>query len=84
MPDITISGYIGENEKQYLESIATMKKGHAARFQDLRFDVEIRSWDKLMTNPLIQNFVARTKSLDDRLRQKVFEITFPVFSKALK
>ena len=84
MPNITILGYIGENEKQYLESIATMKKTHAGQFQDLRINVEIQSWDKLMDNPLIQNFVARTKELDDRLRQKVFEITFPVFSKALK
>lgn len=84
MPNVSVTGYIGGNEKQYLDSIAAMKKAHAGRFQDLRIKTEIQSWDKLITNPLIQNFVARTKELDDQLRQKVFEITFPVFSKALK
>jgi DNA repair exonuclease SbcCD nuclease subunit len=84
MPNISVTGYIGENEKQYLDSIAAMKERHAGRFQDLRVNVKIESWDKLITNPLIRNFVARTKELDDQLRQKVFEITFPVFSKAMK
>ncbi|MGD9379868.1 MAG: metallophosphoesterase family protein [candidate division WOR-3 bacterium] len=84
MPNILVAGYVGENEKQYLDSIAVMKESHASRFQDLRISVKIESWDKLITNPLIQNFIARTRELDDQLRQKVFEITFPVFSKALK
>ena len=47
-------------------------------------NVEVESWDKLMTNPMVQRFAAATKGLDDEVRMKVFEITFPIFSKSLK
>ena len=84
MPNITVTGYVGEKEKQYLDLLSDIQQGHAGRFPELRINAEIQSWDKLMTNPLIRNFVARTEGLADELRLKVFEITFPIFSKALK
>jgi DNA repair exonuclease SbcCD nuclease subunit len=84
MPGITVTGYIGENEKEFLDLLSGVQKSHADQFPDLRINAEIQSWDKLMMNPLVQNFVARTEALDDELRLKVFEITFPIFSKALK
>lgn len=84
MPSITVTGYIGEKEKKYLDMLSGIQQNHADRFLDLRINAEVQSWDKLMTNPLIQNFVARTEGLNDVLRLKVFEITFPIFSKALK
>lgn len=84
MPNIAVAGYIGEKEKEYLDLLSDIQQSHAGKFPDLRINAEIQSWDKLMTNPLIQNFVARTEGLGDELRLKVFEITFPIFSKALK
>ena len=84
MPNITVTGYIGEKEKEYLKLLSDLQQTHAERSPDLRLNAEIQSWDKLMTNPLIQNFVARTEGLADELRLKIFEITFPIFNKALK
>jgi len=84
MPIIAVTGYIGENEKKYLELLSTMQERYAGKFEDLRMDVEVQSWDKLMVNPLVRNFVAKTENLNDELRLKVFEIAFPVFSKVLK
>jgi DNA repair exonuclease SbcCD nuclease subunit len=84
MPSVTVTGYVGENEKEYLDLLSGIQKRHANRFQDLRINTDIQSWGTLMTNPLIQSFVARTGGLGDELRLKVFEITFPIFSKALK
>jgi DNA repair exonuclease SbcCD nuclease subunit len=84
MPSITVTGYIGEKEKKYLDTLSGIQQNHAGRFPDLRINTKVQSWDKLMTNPLIQNFVARTEGLNDVLRLKVFEITFPIFSKVLK
>jgi hypothetical protein len=84
MPNVTVTGYIGEKEKEYLDLLSDIKKNNTGRFADLRINAEIQSWDKLMANPLVQNFVARTEGLDDELRLKVFEITFPIFNKALK
>lgn len=84
MPNITVRGYIGEKEKEYLDQLSGIEKSNADRFPNLRINAEIQSWDKLMMNPLVRNFVARTEELEDELRLKVFEITFPVFSKVLK
>jgi hypothetical protein len=84
MPNITVTGYIGEKEKEYLKLLSDLEQTHADRFPDLRLNAEIQSWDKLMSNPLIQNFVARTEGLADELRLKIFEITFPIFNRALK
>jgi DNA repair exonuclease SbcCD nuclease subunit len=84
MPNITVSGYIGEGEKEFLNLLAGIQKSHVNRFPDFRMSTGIQSWDKLMTNPLIQNFVKRTEGLGDELRLKVFEITFPIFSRLLR
>jgi DNA repair exonuclease SbcCD nuclease subunit len=84
MPNITVTGYIGEQEKKYLDLLSGIQQSYAGRFPELRINAEIQSWDKLMSNPLIQNFVHRTEGLGDELRLKIFEITFPIFSKALK
>ena len=84
MPNILVAGYIGGEEKGFLDQVTALQKGHAGKFEDLRINTHIQSWDRLMANPLVQNFVAKTAGLNDELRLKVFEITFPVFSKALK
>lgn len=84
MPNILVAGYVGGEEKGFLDQLAAMQNTHAVKFEDLRINAEIQSWDKLMTNPLIQNFVTRTAGFDDELRLKIFEVAFPVFSKVLK
>ena len=84
MPNIKVRGYISEKEKEYLDLLSGIEKGSRSRFPEIRINAEIQSWDKLLTNPLVQRFAAATGGLDDELRMKVFEITFPIFSKALK
>ena len=84
MPIVTVAGYIGGEEKRYLAVLSSMQESCKGRFEDFRMNVDVQSWDKLIANPLIQKFVAKTGGLRDELRLKIFEIAFPVFSKALK
>jgi len=84
MPHVTVKGYITEKEKEYLNALTSIQQKYGARFQNLRFDRDIQSWDRVILNPMVQSFVAKTAGLDDRLRMKVFEICLPIFSKVLK
>ena len=84
MPQITVRGFIGEKEKKFLDALIEIKKKHAAKFGDLRILPEIQSWDMVIANPLIRTFIAKTADLKDEVRMKVFEITFPIFSRVLK
>jgi DNA repair exonuclease SbcCD nuclease subunit len=84
MPHVIVKGYIAENEKEYLDALSSMQQKYEPRFHMLRFDTEIQSWDRVLVNPMVQNFVAKTVGLDDRLHMKIFEICLPIFSKVLK
>ncbi|UCF71594.1 MAG: DNA repair exonuclease [candidate division WOR-3 bacterium] len=84
MPRVVVQGYIAEKENDYLEALSAVRLKHETRFPYLRFDPEIQSWDTVLANPMVRNFVAKTADLDDDLRMKIFEICLPVFSKVLK
>jgi DNA repair exonuclease SbcCD nuclease subunit len=84
MPQITVKGFIGDKEKKFLDALIDIEKRHAAKFDKLIIQPEIQSWDRVMVNPLIRSFVAKTADLKDEVRMKVFEITFPIFSRLLK
>ncbi len=84
MPRVVVQGYIGEKENDYLSALSSLHHKYESKFPNLRFDPEIQSWDTVLTNPMVRNFVAKTTDLDDDLRMKIFEICLPVFSKVLK
>jgi DNA repair exonuclease SbcCD nuclease subunit len=84
MPRISVKGSITENEKAFMDELSSMHARHEPRLPGLRIDPEIKAWDVVLQNPMVQDFVARTEGLDDRLRMKIFEICLPVFDKVLK
>lgn len=84
MPNIVINGFIGEKEKNFKNRIDEINKKYTRKFKDIRINIEIQSWDKIIQNRMVKNFVDKTMELDNALRMKIFEITFPIFSKVLK
>jgi len=84
MPNIIIRGYTLAREKEFKERIESVAAESCRRFEDFRLQVNIQSWDLIMSNRMVQRFVSKTKGLDDDVRTKVFEITFPIFDKALR
>lgn len=84
MPNIIIKGFIGEKDKDFNNHIDAINKKYKEKFRDLRISLAIQSWDKIIQNRMIKNFVEKTTGLDNELRVKIFEITFPIFNEALK
>jgi len=84
MPDITVQGYIAENDRAFSERIMSLKHKYADDFEELRIESEISTWSSIMQNQMVRNFVHRTAELDNDLRMKIFEIIFPIFNKTLK
>ena len=84
MPNIIINGFISKKEKEFNTRIDDINNKFKTKFQDIKIGVSIQSWDKIMEHRLIKNFVERTIDLDNRLRMKVFEISFPIFSEIMK
>lgn len=84
MPNISIRGYTVAGEKEYKSHVESLVAKFGERFQDFRIAVEVQSWDVIMKNSMVKRFVNKTQELDERLRTKVFEITFPIFDKLLR
>ncbi|MGB3340885.1 MAG: DNA repair exonuclease [bacterium] len=84
MPDITVQGYIAENDRAFNEKIMLFKNKYADDFEELNIESEISSWGMIMQNQMVRNFVRKTSEFDNDLRMKIFEIIFPIFSKTLK
>ena len=84
MPNIIIQGYTEAREKEFKSRIESVVTKFCEGFQDFRIAIEVQSWDVIMKNNMVKRFVSKTQELDDRLRTKVFEITFPIFDKLLR
>lgn len=78
LPDININGYIHGSEVEFKESINQLIENFKDSFKDISLNCDnIRSWDRLLKNPFVQKFIERTSQLEDRLRMKILELTFP-------
>ncbi|KPK63198.1 hypothetical protein AMJ83_08120 [candidate division WOR_3 bacterium SM23_42] len=84
MPSIVVRGYTAASEKEFKYRVQSMYTQYCKRFQDSRIEIDTQSWDMIMKNRMVQRFMSKTQELDDRLRTKVFEITFPIFDKVLR
>jgi len=84
MPNISVRGYIAEKEKEYTDALDSIRRKYGEKFE--RFDLEskVQSWEKVIANPMIQRFMAKTSDLEDSIRMKLFDICLPIFDRALK
>jgi exonuclease SbcD len=83
LPHLMVQGYSAENDRLFNEKIERIEHIYADNFEKIKIDRDVKSWDTIVQNPLVQNFVRKTEDLDDDLRMKIFEIVFPIFSKNL-
>ena len=84
MPNIIIKGYIEDTDKDFGKRIEQLRIKYTEIFEDMRLNTEVKSWDIIIQNRIVKNFVQKTMELDTELRMKVFSITFPIFSKVLQ
>jgi DNA repair exonuclease SbcCD nuclease subunit len=85
MPNIIVRGFLGEKGREFSAQIAKIRDSFLARFPDLTLDDrDIRSWDQIMTHPMVQKFIAKTDALDPDLKYKIYELIFPIFSETIK
>jgi DNA repair exonuclease SbcCD nuclease subunit len=84
LPYVVLKGFIGESDKDFNTKVDSINQKFKEKFSNLKIHNEVHSWDRIYENHLVKNFVARTKNLDNTLRMKIFEITFPIFSDILK
>jgi len=84
MPNVIINGYIAQKDREFQQHIDELEQKFKDKFTDLHIANNVRSWDTIIENRLVQNFVKKTQNLDDALRKKIHEIVFPIFSDALK
>jgi DNA repair exonuclease SbcCD nuclease subunit len=84
MPNVVTRGYIAEKEKEYSDALESMRKKYENRFKRLDFASRIQSWERVISNPMVRRFVARTSDLEDSIRMKVFDICLPIFDRVLK
>jgi len=83
-PHISIRGYISHGDKEYKRTIDTIETHFKPMFKDLLLDVSIESWDTLVQHRMVQRFIEKTRFLEEPVRMKLYEITFPILSKALQ
>ncbi len=84
MPNVVVRGYISEKEKEYADALESVREKFEKRFGNLDVVRYIQSWEKVISNPMVQRFVVKTAGLDDTIRLKVFEICLPIFDRLLK
>lgn len=84
MPNLIINGYIAQKDREFQQHIDELEQKFQQKFVDIHIANNVQSWDAIIENRLVQNFVKKTQSLDDVLRRKIHEIVFPIFSDALK
>lgn len=83
-PHISIKGYISKGDKEYKRVLDTIETHFMPMFKDFLMDTSFESWDMLLQHRMVQRFIEKTESLDDTVRMKLYEITFPILSKALR
>ncbi|MBA7639897.1 hypothetical protein ES703_47558 [subsurface metagenome] len=71
-------------DEWYKIKIDEIDKKFTKKFENMQITIDIQSWDRIIQNRMVKNFVQKTMELDNRLRTKVFEIAFPIFSDILK
>lgn len=84
MPNVIINGYIAQKDREFQQHIDELEQKFEQKFSDLHIAINVQSWDTIIENRLVQNFIKKTQALDDALRRKIHEIVFPIFSDALK
>ncbi len=84
MPNIIINGYTGKKDREFQQHIDALEQKFRHKFADMNIINNVRPWDIIIENRMVQNFVEKTRDLDDALRRKIFEIVFPIFGDALK
>lgn len=85
LPAININGYIHSSEVEFKERINQIIEKFKSNFQDISFKCDdIRSWDRLLKNHFVQRFIEKTSKLEDKLRMKILELTFPHLDDILK
>ncbi|MGQ9816454.1 MAG: metallophosphoesterase family protein [bacterium] len=84
--EINIHGYITENEIEFKTRINQVLEEFRENFEInplLNCD-NISSWDQVLKIPFVKKFVEKTSGLDDELRTKILELTFPYIEDILK
>lgn len=84
MPNVVVNGYIAQKDRDFEKHINTIEQSFKEKFSDLNIENNVRAWDTIIEDRVVQNFVRKTEGLDDELRSKIHEIIFPIFSNALK
>ncbi|UCD06561.1 MAG: metallophosphoesterase [candidate division WOR-3 bacterium] len=84
MPNVVVRGYIGDKETKYLECLESVREKFEKKFARLDFVPNIQSWERVISNPMVKRFIAKTNDLEDSIRLKVFEICLPIFDRVLK
>lgn len=84
--EINIHGYIAGSEVEFKTQINQVIKefgGRFKKFPSVNCD-RISSWDRFLKIPFVKKFVEKTSGLEDRLRMKILELTFPHIEEILK
>jgi DNA repair exonuclease SbcCD nuclease subunit len=84
LPHIIVSGYIAEKDRAFKERALKMIEPHLNRFVDKKIDIDLQSWDNIIQNKLVRDFVDKSAHLEEAIRIKLFELMFPVFNDILK
>ncbi|MCX7994767.1 MAG: metallophosphoesterase [candidate division WOR-3 bacterium] len=83
--DINITGYIEGDENEFKNRIRQIVAKYKGKFSTISVDYNyIHSWDRLLKNSFVKKFIEKTAQLDDRLRMKIYELTFPHLDELLK
>lgn len=83
-PCITVRGYCGRGDKDYQRALDTIVDHFKPAFKHFMFESRFESWAKLMEHRMVQTFIQRTEHLEEPVRMKLYSITFPILSKALR
>lgn len=84
--EINIHGYIAGNEIEFKTRINQVLEEFKEKFKTnphLNCN-NILSWDQFLKNPFVKKFVEKTAGLDDELRTKILELTFPYIEDIVK
>jgi predicted phosphodiesterase len=85
MPNLIVRGFLGEKGRGFHERLKKITDDMSPRFPELAFrDQDIQSWDQIVNQPTVQKFIMRTESLDAKLRYKIYDLVFPIFSEMIK
>lgn len=79
MIGININGYISGNENEFKTKVKQVIEEFKGSFKSpplLNCD-KISSWDQFLKIPFVNKFVEKTSGLEDELRMKILELTFP-------